>query len=142
MALFELNDLEDDALMTAVDRGEDEEPAEYGIDFETGQLTGEIVYGVDALAVWAWMAVQTIRYRWMLYSDDYGCEVQDLIGTKHSKAYYKSLISALVSECVTQNTRISGIANLECDVQPTYIALSFEIVTDYGNKELEVELDV
>lgn len=37
-------------------------PREYGIDFETGQLSGKMVEGYDALLVWAWLALRTPRY--------------------------------------------------------------------------------
>ena len=39
-------------------------PREYGIDFETGQLSGKMVEGYDALLVWAWLALRTPRYRY------------------------------------------------------------------------------
>ena len=45
---------------------------EYGLDFETGKLTGKIVTGVDALCVWAYLALKARRYRWVIYSWQYG----------------------------------------------------------------------
>ena len=39
-------------------------PKEYGIDFKTGQLTGEIVEGLEAVKVWIWLVLQTPRYRY------------------------------------------------------------------------------
>lgn len=53
---------------------------EYEIDFEKGTLTGRIVTGVDALCVWAYLALKAKRYRWIIYSWGYGDEVYDLIG--------------------------------------------------------------
>ena len=47
-------------------------PREYGINFETGQLSGKIVEGYDAILVWAWLALHTPRYRYYIYSEDYG----------------------------------------------------------------------
>ena len=38
-------------------------PREYGINFETGQLSGKIVEGYDAILVWTWLALHTARYR-------------------------------------------------------------------------------
>ena len=29
-------------------------PREYGIDFQTGRLTGRIVEGIEAIKVWVW----------------------------------------------------------------------------------------
>ena len=54
-------------------------PKEYGIDFKTGQLSGKIVEGVDALMVWCWIALHTPRYRYYIYSDEYGQEFEGLI---------------------------------------------------------------
>ena len=60
-----------------VDNEEDNEkeenlyiPREYGINFETGQLSGKIVEGYDALLVWVWLALKTPRYRYYIYSED------------------------------------------------------------------------
>ena len=49
---------------------------EYEIDFEKGTLTGRIVTGVDALCVWAYLALKAKRYRWIIYSWGYAicCE--------------------------------------------------------------------
>ena len=58
-------------------------PKEYGINFETGQLSGKIVEGYDAILVWAWLALHTPRYRYYIYSEDYGQEYEDLVGKKH-----------------------------------------------------------
>ena len=41
---------------------------EYELDFETGKLTGRIVTGVDAICVWAYLALKAKRYRWVIYS--------------------------------------------------------------------------
>ena len=63
---------------------------EYEIDFEKGTLTGRIVTGVDALCVWAYLALKAKRYRWIIYSWGYGDEVYDLIGYSYSEEYLNS----------------------------------------------------
>ena len=55
-------------------------PAEYGIDFETGQLTGKKVYGLEAIKVWIWLCLQTERYRYQIYSQNYGVSLEQYIG--------------------------------------------------------------
>ena len=47
-------------------------PREYEIDFKTGKLTGRIVEGAKALAMWAFLALQVDRYTFYTYSWDYG----------------------------------------------------------------------
>ena len=51
-------------------------PKEYGINFETGQLSGRVVEGLEAVKVWAWLALQTARQRYYIYSTDYGQEYE------------------------------------------------------------------
>ena len=74
-------------------------PKEYGINFETGQLSGKIVEGFDAILVWAWLALQTPRYRNYKYSENYGQEYEDLIGKSYSTELTDSELEALVLEC-------------------------------------------
>lgn len=38
-------------------------PREYGVDFQTGQLTGKIVEGIEAIKVWIWLCLHTERFR-------------------------------------------------------------------------------
>ena len=57
---------------------------EYEIDFRSGKLTGRIVEGVDALCVWAYLALKAKRYRWVIYSWYYGEEYTNLIGDRKS----------------------------------------------------------
>lgn len=66
---------------------------EYEIDFEKGTLTGRIVTGVDALCVWAYLALKAKRYRWIIYSWGYGDEVYDLIGYSYSEEYLNSEVT-------------------------------------------------
>ena len=65
-------------------------PREYGINFETGQLSGKIVEGYDAILVWTWLALHTPRYRYYIYSEDYGQEYEDLIGKSYSSELIQS----------------------------------------------------
>ena len=64
--------------LSNVDIAESEEtkvievPREYGIDFATGQLTGKIVEGLEAIKVWVWLCLHTERFRHAIYSADYG----------------------------------------------------------------------
>ena len=50
---------------------ESQTPKEYEIDFKTGQLTGNIVEGLEAIKIWIWLVLQTPRYRYYVYTWDY-----------------------------------------------------------------------
>ena len=93
-------------------------PKEYGIDFETGQLSGKMVEGYDALLVWAWLALRTPRYRYYIYSEDYGQEYEDLVGKSYSEELTDSELERMTEECLTENPYITGIENFSCVKQP------------------------
>ena len=72
---------------------------EYELDFKTGRLTGRIVEGVDALCVWAYLALKAKRYRWVIYSWQYGEEYTNLIGYSFDEDYLYYEVKRYIYEC-------------------------------------------
>lgn len=112
-------------------------PKEYGIDFETGQLTGKVVEGLEAVKVWAWLALQTARERYYIYTTDYGQEYEDMIGKGYTKDYVKAELKRMTEECLTVNPYIAGIENFEMSKDGDHATLSFLMVTNLGDTEVE-----
>jgi len=113
---------------------------EYGLDFKSGRLTGKIVEGVDALCVWAYLALKAKRYRWVIYSWGYGDEVYDLIGNSYSKEYLRSECRRYMEECLFENEHITGIEDLEVSQIKDVLHIKFRMVTDVGSKEVEMDV--
>lgn len=113
---------------------------EYEIDFKSGRLTGRIVEGVDALCIWAYLALKAKRYRWVIYSWYYGEEYTSLIGYSYSEEYLYSEVKRYMEECLYENEHITGIEELEVSQIKDKLYIKFRLVTDVGSKE--VELDV
>lgn len=113
---------------------------EYEIDFKSGRLTGRIVEGVDALCVWAYLALKAKRYRWVIYSWYYGEEYTNLIGYSYSEEYLYSEVKRYMEECLYENEHITGIEELEVSQIKDKLYIKFRMITDVGSKE--VELDV
>ena len=113
-------------------------PREYEIDFKTGKLTGRIVEGAKALAMWAFLALQVDRYTFYTYSWDYGSELKELIGHPFSDEYIKSEVTRMITECLTVNPYISGIENLEISKGDDLLHINFVLLTDYGEEEVNV----
>ena len=135
-------DIEDEEV--DVDSIETEEaiPVEYGIDFETGQLTGKKVYGLDAIKVWVWNALATSRYRYQHHSWEYGHELENLIGTTNDIEYISASARGMIEECLKVNPHITGISDFQCiNNGMDSIVCSFRIITDLGDIE-GVEINV
>ena len=113
---------------------------EYEIDFKTHQLTGRIVEGVDALCVWAYLAVRAKRYKWVIYSWYYGEEYTNLIGYSYSEEYLKSEVQRYVEECLLENEHITAIEDLEVTQIKDRLTIRFNLVTDVGSKEVEMNV--
>lgn len=113
---------------------------EYGLDFKSGRLTGKIVEGVDALCVWAYLALKAKRYRWVIYSWGYGDEVYELIGNSYSEEYLRSECRRYMEECLFENEHITGIEDLEVSQIKDVLHIKFRMITDVGSKEVEMDV--
>ncbi len=113
---------------------------EYGIDFNTGELTGKIVTGVDALCVWAYLALKAKRYKWVIYSWQYGEEYTNLIGNGYDEDYLYSEVRRYIQECLFVNEHITAIKDLEVSQEKELLQIRFTMVTDVGTKEVKVSV--
>ena len=115
-------------------------PKEYGINFETGQLSGKIVEGYDAILVWTWLALHTPRYRYYIYSEDYGQEYEDLIGKSYSSELTQSELERMTEECLMENPYITGIENFSCIKEEEKVKISFSLITTLGYGEVSTNV--
>lgn len=116
------------------------QPKEYEINFETGQLTGRVVEGLEALQVWVWLALHTPRYRHYIYSWDYGQEYEDVIGQGYSRDYTEMELQRMTEECLTVNPHITGIENFTAEKDGERVILHFKLITDLGDAEVETDV--
>ena len=113
---------------------------EYELDFKTGRLTGRIVEGVDALCVWAYLALKAKRYRWVIYSWQYGEEYTNLIGYSFDEDYLYSEIKRYIEECLFINEHITGIEDLTVNQVNEMLYIRFRMITDVGSKEVSMDV--
>lgn len=112
-------------------------PKDYGIDFHTGQLTGEIVEGKEAIKVWIWLALQTPRYRYYAYTWDYGIEYEELIGQGYTDEYIETEVRRMTEDCLLVHEDIQSILDFEVNRKGDILTLSFVVDTIYGTIEME-----
>lgn len=112
-------------------------PREYGIDLKTGQLTGEIVEGEEAIEIWIWLALKTARYRYYIYTWDYGNELDGLIGQSYTEKYVEAETKRMVEECLLINEDIQSISDFSAKVRSDRLIVSFTANTIYGEIEFQ-----
>lgn len=113
---------------------------EYELDFKTGRITGRIVEGVDALCVWAYLALKAKRYRWVIYSWQYGEEYTNLIGYSFDEDYLYSEVKRYIEECLFINEHITGIEDLTVNQVNEMLYIRFRMITDVGSKEVSMDV--
>lgn len=113
---------------------------EYELDFATGRLTGRIVTGVDALCIWAYLALKAQRYRWVIYSWQYGEEYTNLIGYSFDEDYLYSEVKRYIEECLFINEHITAIEDLTVSQVKEKLYVKFKLVTDVGSKEVAIDV--
>jgi hypothetical protein len=96
------------------------------------------VTGIDAVAVWAWKALHTDRYRWPVYTWDYGCEARSLIGQAYTEELKESEAARCVRECLLINPYITDVADITTDFADGLLTISCRLVTIYGEETLNV----
>lgn len=107
-------------------------PKEYEIDYKTGQLTGRTVEGLEAIKVWIWLVLQTPRYRYYIYTWDYGNEFEDLIGQGYSEEYIEAEAQHMTEDCLLINENIQSITGFSVNMENEQLTVSFTANTIYG----------
>lgn len=114
-------------------------PKEYEIDFKTGQLTGRIVEGLEAIKIWIWLVLQTPRYRYYIYTWDYGNEFDDLIGQGYSEEHITAEAQRMTEDCLLVNEDIQSIFDFSVDMENDQLSVSFTTNTIYGSIQFSNE---
>ena len=97
-----------------------------------------IISGKEAVAVWAWKVLQTQRYRYEIYTWDYGCEVESLIGQTYTDELKQSEAARYVRECLLVNPYIEGVSNITVTLDNETMNISCVIETIYGEVSVNV----
>ena len=112
-------------------------------DFETDQPIfrgGEpvSVTGIDAVKVWAWNALLTVRRRWPCLSPNYGNDCEALIGTGYSDELKKAEAARYISECLTVSPYIVEASATEVSFEDSELTAQVAVRTIYGELTINV----
>lgn len=100
-----------------------------------------IVERAEAVAVWAWNALHTARWRWPLYTPQYGSELDSLIGQTWSEDYKRAEVRRYVTECLRASPYVKRLDDLTVTFADARLTVQFKLVSIYGMVNMEVVLD-
>lgn len=112
-------------------------PREYGIDFATGQLSGKIVEGLEAIKVWIWLCMHTERFKHAIYSADYGTSLEQYIGHMLSEEYINTDCESEITDALLINKYIESIEDFEVVRNSDTLNIKFRVVTKFGSLEVD-----
>ncbi len=91
-----------------------------------------LVYKDDALKIWIYKAIKTVRYRYVAYTWNYGCEIEKLIGQPNTRELNESEIERYVREALEINPYINLIYNFSFEYKNDQIYCNFSVDSVYG----------
>lgn len=108
----------------------------YEIDFINGRISG-MIDGLDAVKQSITKTLLTERFKNLIYTAEYGCEIKNtLMSPGNTDEYLNAEIPALIKEALLQDNRILSVDNIKLDyATPTHdsVRISFDVTTIYGN---------
>lgn len=120
----------------AEEQNEENSLAEWDVDYQTGQLTGQTVTGRDAIRAWVWKALMTERFRYALYSWNYGSELDRYVGKALTQEYLNTDVRLALEDCLLINEEIKGIRDYSARMDGDTLHISFTVETDYGDVQI------
>lgn len=105
----------------------DEQPLKtYGLDFDNGVIGGTID-GMTAIRQFVMKAIKTARFRFAIYDDDYGCEIDDLIGSDVPFELLETEVPRVIEEALIYDDRINDVYDFELTREGDRLFVSFFI---------------
>lgn len=116
---------------------------EYAWDFNNDTFILEngspkMVSGLEAIRVWMYKAIKTERYRYLAYTDDFGCEIEDLIGSGYSQAAMQAEAERMMKESLLIHPDILTITNFTLEKISNGFEITFVANTVFGTTTMKV----
>lgn len=111
----------------------------FAIDFISNKITG-FVDEKEAIKQAIALILNTERYKFLIYSWNYGAELEDLIGTHPDIVEDES--ERIISEALLQDDRIKAVYDFGFERRKDSIVVAFKVDTIFGEIEAETEVSL
>ena len=107
------------------------------IDFEKGRISG-FIDEKEAVKQAIMLILNTERYKFLIYSWNYGVELEELIGTHPD--IVEDEAERLISEALLQDDRITAVYDFEFSRNKDTLLVNFKVDSIYGDIDIETEV--
>ena len=108
----------------------------FSIDFISNKIAG-FVDEKEAVKQAIFLILNTERYKFLIYSWNYGVELEELIGTHPD--IVEDECERLISEALLQDDRIKAVYDFGFEIIKDSIIVTFTVDTIFGEIEAETE---
>lgn len=115
----------------------DEPSLTWRLDFEKGRIHG-MLDEEDAVIQFAQKALSTARNRYLIYTDDYGSELDELIGEDVTDAYLDAEIPRMIRDALIYDDRVDEVSEIRYERKDSDLFITMVLETIYGDIETEV----
>lgn len=90
------------------------------------------VTGAEAVRVWAYNALKTVRYRHEIWSFDYGCELERLVGQPYAQETKRAEAVRYIQEALLASPYIQGVTVHDLTFDGSVFSASVIVRSIYG----------
>ncbi|MGC6175910.1 DUF2634 domain-containing protein [Lacrimispora sp. 38-1] len=108
------------------------------LDIKNKRINGS-VDGLDAVKQAVYCILNTERFEWLIYSWNYGTELNHLFG-KHS-GLVKTKIKKRIREALLQDDRIQNVDHFEFEMKVKNLHVTFTVNSIFGDFRIEKEVN-
>lgn len=107
-------------------------------EFEIIKGNLKIVEGKEALKIWIYKVLNTKRYKHIIYTWNYGCELENLIGRNNYRELIKKEIQRYIKEALLVNKYISDVSSTAINSDGDKLDIDIIAKTVYGDVEVSL----
>lgn len=134
--------MDEDVVMNPFEEGELDEAEvtyrTYRMDFENKRIIG-MTDGMEASAQAMFKALQTRRFAYLIYDDQYGSDIYNKIGnTSLNRSYLDADIPVMIADAFLNDDSIIGIDELSYEfADKDSVHIKFSALTIFGDADIE-----
>lgn len=113
----------------------------YRLSYESNEISG-LIDGEEALRQFIVKAITTARFRFLIYDEQYGSELDELIGADVSLELLQMEIPRVITEALIYDDRVADVTDFEVTRDSDKLFVSFRVVTTEGEDVILDELEV
>lgn len=111
----------------------------YRMNFGTERIIGDCD-GIEAVEQAIYNILNTERYQYIIYSWNYGVELQDLFGKPMD--YVMAEVQRRITEALLQDDRVKAVDGFSFEERRKKLSVKFTVHTKFGDVQEEKEVDM